>query len=110
MIFVAKLFDMIDESKNEWFEKAEETSKSIFHIAERSIARDPKLNVVIVKRPQRFDKSSKDILGMKAKLSEYANQIYDHLKLKSSNSERIHLVDFNLGAQKNKHLKVIGMS
>ena len=47
----------IEESKKGWFEKAEETSKSLFQIAERCIARNPNLNVVIVKRPQRFDTS-----------------------------------------------------
>ena len=95
----------IDETKEGWFKKAEETSKSIFQIAEKSIANDPNLNVVIVKRPERFDKSSKDILGIKAKVSDYANQVYDQLKLKSNNSQRIHLVDLNLGAKKSNHLK-----
>ena len=97
----------IEESKKEWFEEAEETSKSLFNLAEKSIASDPNLNVVIVKRPQRFDKSSKDILGIKAKVSEYANQVYDQCKLKSSNSQRIHLVDLKLGADKSNHLKHI---
>ena len=72
-----------------------------------STARDPNLNVVIVKRPQRFDTSSKDILGIKAKVSEYANQVYDQCKLKSSNSQRIHLVDLKLGAKKSNYLKQI---
>ena len=51
----------ISEYKKEWYAKAEEDSKSLFAIAEDAIARDPKLNVVIVKRFLRFDRASKDI-------------------------------------------------
>ena len=95
----------IEESKKEWFEQVEETSKSLFQIAEDCIARDSKMNVVIVKRPQRFDKASKDILGIKSKLSEYANKVYEQCALKSNNSNKIHIVDLKLGAQNGNYLK-----
>ena len=48
----------IEDFKTEWFEKAEESSKALFKLAEVSIANNPKLNVVIVKRLQQFDKNS----------------------------------------------------
>ena len=96
----------IEESKKEWFDKAEETSKAIFQIAEESVAKNKKLNVVIVKRLQRFDKTSSDIIGIKQKISDFANKIYDQCILKSSNSSRIHLMELNL-TRESKHLKDI---
>ena len=86
----------IEVSKKEWFDKVEAASSSLFKIAEECVAADPELNVVIVKRPQRFDRSSGDILGIKSKLSEFGNRSYDQLLLKSNHSDRIHLVELNL--------------
>ena len=95
----------IEEVKKEWFEKVEDASKSLFKIAENSVATNPKMNVVILKRTPRFDKSSKDIIGIKAKLSEFANRVYDQCLIKSSNSKRIHIADIKLGVENNKFLK-----
>ena len=97
----------IEESKKNWFAAVEENSKSLFQIAEDCVSRDENLHVVIVKRPERFDKSSEDIIGIKPKLSEYGNKVYEQCLLKSNHSGRIHVVDLNLGAQKSKHLKDI---
>ena len=83
-------------SKREWFDKVEAASSSLFRIAEECVAADPKLNVRIVKRPPRFDRSSVDILGIKPKLSVIGKTTYDQLLLKSSYSDRIHLVELNL--------------
>ena len=83
-------------SKREWFDKVEAASSSLFRIAEECVAADPKLNVIIVKRPARFNRSSVDILGIKPKLSVFGNTTYDQLLLKSSYSDRIHLVELNL--------------
>ena len=94
----------IEEVKKEWFETVEDASKSLFKIAENSVATNPKMNVVILKRTPRFDKSSKDI-GIKAKLSEFANRVYDQCLIKSSNSKRIHIADIKLGVENNKFLK-----
>ena len=94
----------VEESKREWFEEAEETSKALFQIAEDCVSKDKELNVVIVKRPPRFDKTTNDILGIKQKISDYANKIYDQCVLKSSNAERIHLVELDL-IQKSNYLK-----
>ena len=82
--------------KKEWFDKVESSSLSLFKLAEECVAADPNLNVVIVKRPKRFDRSSRDILGIKAKLSEFGNKIYDQLLMKSNHSDRIHLIELNL--------------
>ena len=64
------------------------------------------IKVIIVKGPPRFDRSSQDILGIKPKLSEFANRVYDQCLLKSNNSENIHLVELDL-VQKSIHLKQI---
>ena len=96
----------IEDSKKEWFDKAEETSKALFQIAEDCVRKDEKLNVVIVKRLQRFDKTSSDIIGIKQRISQYANKIYDQCLLKSNYSARIHVIELNL-TQNSNYLKEI---
>lgn len=96
----------IEDLKKEWFEKAENTSKALFELAEDSVANEPGLNVIILKRPQRFDKGSEDILGIKPKISEFANKVYDQCLLKSSYHKRIHVVELNL-IQNSSYLKEI---
>ena len=96
----------LDEYKNEWFAKVDKASSSLFKIAEECVSANPNLNVIIVKRPPRFDRSSKDILGIKRKLSEFGNHTYDQLHIKSNYSERIHLVEMNL-VQNSKYLREI---
>ena len=96
----------IGEYKKEWFEKVDAASTALFKIAEDCVKADPNLNVIIVKRPQRFDKSSKDIMGIKPKLSEFGNKAYDQLLMKSGFSDRIHLAELNL-VQNSGYLKDI---
>ena len=97
----------IEESKKEWFELVEESSKSLFKIAEDCVIRNPNMNVVIVKRPDRFDRGTKDILGIKPKLSEYANKVYDQCLLQSNHAGKIHVLDIKLGAKNSNYLKDI---
>ena len=97
----------ITEFKKEWYRKAEEDSKNLFAIAEDAIARDPKLNVVIVKRLRRFDRASKDILGIKTNISKFANHVYDQLWLKQGSPTRIHIIELELGCDKSQYLKDI---
>ena len=82
--------------KTEWFDKVEKASSSLFKLAEESAAAHPNLHVIIVKRPPRFDRTSRDILGIKAKLSVFGNSIYNQLHIKSNYSDRIHLVELDL--------------
>ena len=86
----------IKEYQKEWFEKVEKVSTDLFKIAEDAIAADENLNVIIVKRLPRFDRSSHDIIRIKAKLSEYANQMYDQLWLRRGSPERILIADIKL--------------
>ena len=86
----------IKEYQKEWFEKAEEVSTELFKIAEDAIAADENVNVIILKRLPRFDRSSSDISKIKAKISEFANQVYDQLWLRRGSPERIHIVSIKL--------------
>ena len=58
-----------------------------------------------MKRLPRYDRSSNDILGIKRKLSEYANNVYDQLLLKSSYASNIFVVELNLEVQNSAHLR-----
>ena len=97
----------IIEYKKEWYQKVENDSKNLFHIAEDAVAMDPSLNVIIVKRLPRYDKPSTDILGIKSQLSKFANHVYDQLWLKQGSPSRIHVVELDLGSDKYYHLKNI---
>jgi hypothetical protein len=55
--------------------------------------------VIIVKRLPRYDRSSKDIIAIKSKLSIFANQVYDQLWLKHVSPARILLVELPLGCE-----------
>ena len=96
----------IKEYEKEWFAKVEEVSTSLFKVAEDAVEADPDLNVVIVKRPQRFDRSSSDMLGIKSKLSEFGNQVYDQLWLRKGSPEKIHMIEIDL-VQNSGYLKDI---
>jgi hypothetical protein len=74
-------------------------------LLKNAIAHDPNLNVVIVKRLQRFDRTSKDILGIKSQLSKFANHAYDQIWLKRGSPNRIHIVDLELGCDNYQYLK-----
>ena len=97
----------LSEYKREWYSKAEEDSVNLFNIAEGAIARDPNLNVVIVKRLSRFDRTSSDISGIKTQLSKFANHVYDQLWLKRGSPDRIHIIELALGCDKYPHLRNI---
>ena len=97
----------IDEYKKEWYLKAEKDSENLFSIAESAIATDLELNVVIVKRIQRFDKTSVDPIGIKSQLSKFANHVYDQLWLKRGEPTRIHIVDLNLDCEDYPYFKEI---
>ena len=95
----------IDEYKKEWFNQAEEDSKNIFNIAEEAIKKRPNMKVVILKRLPRFDRSSQDIIGIKAKLSAFANSAYDQLWLKNGSPSNIHIAELNLNSERSTYLK-----
>ena len=97
----------IKEYRKEWYQKVEEDSKNLFELAAEATARDSKLNVIIVKRLPRFDRASKDILGIKSQLSKFANHVYDQLWLKQGSPDRIKIVDLELECGKYRHLKNI---
>ena len=86
----------IKDYKEEWFAKAEESSTELFKIAENAIADNEHINVIILKRLPRFDRSSDDILNIKSKISTFANQTYDQLWLKRGSPQRIHVIDIKL--------------
>ena len=98
--------DPVDYQR-EWFAKVENDSTNLFNIAEEAIARNTNLNVIIVKRLPRYDRSSKDIMAIKSKLSIFANQVYDQLWLKNGSPARIHLVELPLGCDNSSYLKQI---
>ena len=95
------------EYQREWYVKAEEDSTNLFNIAEEAIAMNQDLNVVIVKRLPRYDRSSKDIMAIKSKLSHFSNHVYDQLWLKNGSPARIHIVELPLGCDNSSHLKKI---
>ena len=96
--------DLADYQR-EWFVKVEDDSTNLFNIAEEAIAKNANLNVIIVKRLPRYDRSSKDIMAIKSKLSIFANQVYDQLWLKHGSPARIHLVELPLGCDNSPYLK-----
>ena len=69
----------INEYKKEWFEKAEVASTELFKIAEDAIKADETIQVIILKRLPRFDRKLCDNIGIKSKLSNFANRVYDQL-------------------------------
>ena len=95
----------ISDYKKEWYARVEDDSKNLFGIAEDAITKDPKLNVVIVKRLQRFDRSSVDMFRIKSQLSKFSNHVYDQLWLKQGSPERIHIVELDMDCEKYSHLK-----
>ena len=65
----------------------------------------PNLKVIILKRLPRYDRSSQDILGIKAKLSLFANATYDRLWEKLGNPENIQIVELQLNVEHSSHLR-----
>ena len=97
----------ITEYKDQWFKHVEEDSKNLFKVAEDAIKQKPNLKVIVLKRLPRFDRSSQDILGIKSQLSNYANQIYDQLWIKSGCPNNIHILELKLNTEDSKHLRDI---
>ena len=90
----------IPNLKKNWFSEVEKDSVKLFEIAEEAVEKNPDLEVIIVKRLPRHDKSSHDILNIKSRLSNYANTVYDQLLMKSNFASKIHVVELNLETQK----------
>ena len=86
----------IEVMKRQWFQQVEEDSKNLFKVAEDAIEKKPELKVIIVKRLQRFDRSTQDIFGIKQQLSCFSNSVYDHLWIKHGSPSNIQIVDFKL--------------
>ena len=91
--------------KSECYEKVEKDSENLFSVAENAVAHNPELNVIIVKRLPRYDRSSKDILGLKSQLSKFANHVYDQLWLKRGSPSNIHIVELELGCDNYPRLR-----
>ena len=83
----------------------EKDSENLFTIAEEAIKRKPNLNVIIVKRLPRYDRSSKDILGIKAKLSVFGNNAYDQLWIKKGSPKNIHIIELNINCDNSSYLR-----
>ena len=97
----------ITEYKNQWFKEVEEDSKKVFEVAENAIKQKQDLKVIVMKRLPRFDRSSQDILGIKAQLSKYANKVYEQLWLKAGSPQNIHILELNLNTEDSKHIRDI---
>ena len=97
----------IEEIKKEWFNQVEEDSKNLFKIAEEAIKKKPSLNVIIVKRLPRYDRSSQDIIGIKSKLSTFANSVYDQLWIKHGCPSNIKIVELKLNSDCSINLRNI---
>ena len=94
----------IEEHKNQWFCQAEEDSKELFNIAEDALKQKPNIKIIIMKRLPRFDRSSQDIIGIKSKISDFANSALDQVWVKrgSPHNNQIVQLDFIQGSN---HLK-----
>ena len=95
----------ISKYKEEWFNQVETDTKNLFTLAEEAVGKNPNLNVIIVKRLPRYDRSSRDIIGIKSQLSTYANSIYDQLWLKKGSPGNIHIVEVDLKCSNSRYLK-----
>ena len=93
----------------EWFRKVENDSANLFKLAVDVIAKHKELKVVILKRLQRFDPSSEDPIGIKKKLSSFANNVYDQLWVKHGSPKNILIRTLNLDFSRSEYLKKIVM-
>ena len=94
----------IEEEKKHWFSQAENDSKELFKIAEDALNMKPRLKIVIIKRLPRFDRSKQDIIGIKSKISDFANSVLDQEWVKRGSPQNIHIVELNL-VQGSRNLK-----
>ena len=84
--------ESLEAQRHKWTTGVEKDSENIIKIAEDAVKQVDGLQVVILKRPPRFDKTSRDPLKVKRDLSVYANQALDQLLI-------------NLGCETSEHLK-----
>ena len=91
----------LEDLRKGWFDKVEKDSENLFEVAEAVSRDNPDMKVVIVKRFPRYDKPSDDILGVKAKLSVFANSVYDQLMIRKC-PKNIEIVEFQFGLNTSK--------
>ena len=94
----------IGEYKEKWFSKVENDSKNLYDVAEEACKHNPKLKAIIVKRLPRFDRSSNDLLSIKAQLSNYAYSVFDQIWLRKGKPSSINIVEFQLNASNHPYL------
>ena len=97
----------IEDYRKEWCSKVENDSANLFKVAEDAIKKNPNMKVIIVKRLPRHDSPSVDPLGIKRKLSNFANNAYDQCWFKRGAPKNIHIVNFDLGCENSPYLKDI---
>ena len=79
--------------------------KELFKIAEEAIKTKPGLKVIIVKRLPRFDRSSQDIIGIKSKISSFANSVLDQEWIRHGSPSNIHIIELRLNIEGSQFLK-----
>ena len=95
----------LDEYKRDWASIVEKDSETIFKVAEDAVKKVNVLQAIIVKQLPRFDKKSRDPLGVKKELSNHANQTLDQLWFRKGGPKNIHIVNVDLGCETSEHLK-----
>ena len=95
----------IEEYNREWAAKGEKDSAILFDNAEEALRKKPKKKVIIVKRLSRFDPVPADPKGIKQKLSNFANSVYDQLWFKRGGPKNIFVVEFDLQCSSKGYLK-----
>ena len=87
--------------------KVTDESDKILEIAEKAIKEDPRLKVIILKQPPRFDLYTKDPCRIKPGLSNFANAALDQCWYAKGEPKNIHIVDIKLGCENNEHLQTL---
>ena len=107
----AMMDDQIDikDYEIEWFRKVEDDSTNLFNLAIDVTAKQQDLEVVILKRLPRFDPISEDPIGIKKKLSTFANNVYNQLWAKHGSPKNIKIKSLQLGISSSEYLKKIVM-
>ena len=93
------------KQKRGWENKVESESNAIFEIAKEATTIVEGLQVVIIKRPPRYDTNMSDPYHTKSNLSHFANCIYDQLWYKKGSPSNIHVVNVELGTETSENLK-----
>ena len=95
----------IEDYNREWAVKVENDSTNLFDIAEDAIKKKPNMKVIIAKRLPRFDPISVDPKGIKQKLFNFSNDVYDQLWFKRGGPKNIFVVDIDLHCSSKGYLK-----